>query len=290
MSKACGREIHFDVAGRLIAAQEWGGSQGAPVLALHGWLDNSASFVPLAAALEGVHLIALDMAGHGQSSHKADGLAYNIWDDISDIFAVADQLGWQTFSLLGHSRGAIISALAAGTMPERVNLVAMLDAIVPPPLAPEQAPEQLAKSIREVSQKQNRPVRVFADIEVGIEARKKGFHSLSDDACRLIVERGVKPVPGGYSWSSDPRLMAASSFKLSEAHIQAFVMAVSAPVELFIADSGLPGMLEKQHHVLAWFEQLQLHQLKGGHFMHMENQVDYIADVINTRIKALSLN
>lgn len=289
MTNARGRDIHFDVAGRLIAAQEWGDSHGAPVLALHGWLDNSASFVPLAEVLEGVHLIALDMAGHGQSSHKAEGLAYNIWEDISDIFAVADQLGWQKFSLLGHSRGAIISALAAGTMPERIDFVAMLDAIVPPPLAPEQAPEQLAKSIREVSQKQNRPVRVFADIDIGIEARKKGFHSIGDAACRLIVERGVKPVPDGYSWSSDPRLMAASSFKLSEAHIKAFVTAVAAPVDLFIAEAGLPGMLEKQQHVLPWFEQLQLHQLKGGHFMHMENQVNYIADVINARVKLLSI-
>jgi len=282
MSVSRGRDVHFDVSGRLIAAQEWGDSNGLPVLALHGWLDNSASFVPLAGELKNAHLIALDMAGHGQSSHKAAGLVYNIWEDISDIFAVADQLGWDSFHLLGHSRGAIISALAAGTMPERVKAVFMVDAIVPQPLAPEKAPQQLAKSIREISNKQQASPRVFDSIEKGIEARKKGFHKMTEAASRLVVERGVKPVPGGYSWSSDARLMAASSFKLSEEHIKAFINAIAAPVELFIADSGLPGLLDKQRHVLDWFADLNLHKLEGGHFLHMENQVEAIADVINS--------
>jgi pimeloyl-ACP methyl ester carboxylesterase len=169
-------------------------------------------------------------------------------------------------------------------MPERVQLVAMVDAIVPPPLAAEKAPEQLAQSIRDVARKQGKSGRVFDNIDAAVMARKKGFHVMSDAASRLIVERGVKPVAGGYAWSSDPRLMAASAFKLSEDHIKAFISAVSAPVELFIADSGLPGMLEQQKHVLEWFPQLRLHELEGGHFMHMENQVAYIAGIVNQRV------
>jgi len=42
------REISFQVGDLTIAAQEWGNPGDFPVIALHGWLDNSASFDRLA--------------------------------------------------------------------------------------------------------------------------------------------------------------------------------------------------------------------------------------------------
>src|SRR5690606_39616279 len=104
-------ELSFHVDGLQIAAVEWGEPSGLPVLALHGWLDNCASFDALAPLLQGAHVIALDMAGHGQSAHRPGTSPYNIWDDVAEIFAIADQLGWSRFGLLGHSRGAIIAML-----------------------------------------------------------------------------------------------------------------------------------------------------------------------------------
>lgn len=280
-----GRDIHFDVAGRVIAAQEWGSRDGRPVLALHGWLDNSASFEPIAQHLEDVHLIAVDMAGHGHSSHIAAGLAYNIWAEISDVFAIADELGWQEFSLLGHSRGAIIGVLASGTFPDRVHSITMVDALVPPPLAAEEAPEQLAKSITDVARRQNRQTNVFADIEVAVAARQNGYHKMADASARLIVERGVKPVSEGYTWSSDPRLMSASAFKLTQEHILAFISKVSAKSQLIVADKGLKGLLEKQKPVIEQFTGLEVHEMEGGHFLHMEDQVEAVAALVNNIIK-----
>ncbi|MCV6614160.1 MAG: alpha/beta hydrolase [Cellvibrionaceae bacterium] len=279
-----GRDIHFDIAGRVVAAQEWGTVGGRPVMAIHGWLDNSASFQPLAAALEAcepIHLIALDTAGHGHSSHIADGLAYNIWGDISDIFAVADVLGWDQFSLLGHSRGAIISALAAGTFPERIGGLCMIDALAPPPLAAAEAPEQLAKSIADVARRQSRATKVFEDIAVAVKARQGGMHAISEAAARLIVERGIKPVAGGYTWSSDPRLMSASALKLTREQILAFIGRIQAPAQLIAAEQGLQQYMAKQTEVMEQFKQLQLSELDGGHFLHMENHVQTVAALVN---------
>ena len=53
-------EVRLDTARGELAALRGGRAGGPPLLCLHGWLDNAASFVPLAAqlpALKAVHEI-----------------------------------------------------------------------------------------------------------------------------------------------------------------------------------------------------------------------------------------
>lgn len=87
--------------------------EGRRVLALHGWLDNAASFVPLAAQLPALDLVALDLPGHGHSAHLPPGTQYNTPGAICHVLDVADALGWDRFTLLGHSMGAGIASLTA---------------------------------------------------------------------------------------------------------------------------------------------------------------------------------
>lgn len=130
-------ELRFEINGMTFAAQEWGDPDGIPVLALHGWLDNSNSFHRLAPLLDGVRLVAIDKAGHGESDHRSGFTPYGIWEDVAEVYSIAQQLGWDKFSLLGHSRGGVISCLVAGTFPEQVESVFLLDSIVPEPLEEE---------------------------------------------------------------------------------------------------------------------------------------------------------
>ncbi len=48
-----------------VAALRSGTPGGLKVLALHGWLDNAASFLPLAAQLPTLDLVMVDLPGHG---------------------------------------------------------------------------------------------------------------------------------------------------------------------------------------------------------------------------------
>ncbi|MFB1002257.1 MAG: hypothetical protein QMC22_06930, partial [Pseudomonadales bacterium] len=90
-------ERKFFVNGMTISAQEWGIGNKNHVIALHGWLDNSASFEAMAPLMADSHIIALDFAGNGESDHRSQHGAYNIWDDLLDILAIADALEWDNF-------------------------------------------------------------------------------------------------------------------------------------------------------------------------------------------------
>ena len=275
------RELAFEIDGLTFAAQEWGEPGKQPVLALHGWLDNSASFYALAPRLHDVHMIAVDMAGHGQSSHRPGGAPYNIWEDVAEIFAIADQLGWGQFTLLGHSRGAIISMLAAGTFPERITRLALIEGLLPEPTNMADAPEQLARSILGLRAQANKPLSLYKDLSSAIKARERGMFPLSNAAAAALTERGVKGVPGGYQWSTDQRLLAPSAIKLTREHVQAFIARITAPIKLILAEGGIPKMFSGFQREVSVFPQVDVEVMPGGHHLHMEAEVDTVADSLN---------
>ena len=89
-------EVRLSLPHIELAAHLFGPEDGLPVIALHGWLDNANSFARLAPKLNGLRIIALDMAGHGHSGHRPSGAGYALWDYAHDVLQVAEQLGWQT--------------------------------------------------------------------------------------------------------------------------------------------------------------------------------------------------
>ncbi|MCK7595794.1 alpha/beta hydrolase [Microbulbifer sp. CAU 1566] len=271
------REISLDLDGNVIAARQWGNPDGVPVLALHGWLDNCASFDAMAPFLQCFNLVAVDLAGHGQSYHRHRDASYTVWSEIEDVFGMADALGWEQFSILAHSRGAVIGTIAAATFPERVSKLALIDGLVPPPALDSEAPETLRKAIEQRARYRDREAKVFASLEVATAARKNGLFKLSDDAARRLVERGVRSCEGGYTWSNDPQLMTSSLAKLNEAQVEAFLARATMPIRLALGQSGIQGMIERIRPVAEQCPNIEIREFPGGHHLHMEGSAEVIA-------------
>lgn len=275
------RQRVFRVPGLTLAAQEWGEPGGLPILALHGWLDNSASFDALAPLLPGTHIVALDLAGHGRSGHRTGAGPYNIWEDVGELFEVADQLGWQEFTLLGHSRGGIIGMIAAGTFPERVARLALIEALWPEVHQPQAAPRQLARSILEMRALRNKPLSVYRDLARAARARERGMFPLSADAALALTERGTNAVDGGYSWSTDRRLLAPSAIKLTEDYIEAFLTRATADMGMILGRDGIPKLFNHYREALQRFpERLDWIELPGGHHLHLEAEASQVAECL----------
>ncbi|WP_312929149.1 alpha/beta fold hydrolase [Stutzerimonas nitrititolerans] len=252
-----------------VAAHLYGPENGRPVIALHGWLDNAASFSRLAPLLNGVRIVALDLPGHGLSDHRPPGAGYNIWDYAYDILQTAEQFGWQRFSLLGHSLGGIVSVLLAGAMPERIERLALIDGLIPYTGEAESAPRKLGEALRALLAVDRKRKPVYASFDQAVAARMKGVGAVSREAAERLSQRGLMPVPGGYTWRTDPRLMLPSPLRLTLAHAQAFAQRVECPTSLIIARQGL--MTDAK--VIEFIDSLpfESHRLHGGHHLHLDD-------------------
>lgn len=288
-------ERTFQVNGLSLVAKEWGTPGAPPVIALHGWLDNAASFDVMLPCMENLHVIALDCAGHGKSSFRSADASYNIWQDIAEVMGVADQLGWQRFALLGHSRGAIISTLIAGTFPERISHVALIDGHLPTLADAQGSAVQLAKSLYEQRRYAESAPSFFHSFDRAVLARVNGFLPLQESAAILLARRGVREEPRGFYWHNDQRLKAASELKLTGDHLRDFHTAIGAPV-LLIEAEGSPfygrvrndsNSRSDNEEAFSWISNLQHTTMPGSHHLHMEDQAQQVAEKIQNFLQSM---
>jgi pimeloyl-ACP methyl ester carboxylesterase len=265
-------ELTIELADRTLAAQAWGDRERPPLLALHGWLDNAASFSRIAPLLaDDRYVIALDLRGHGRSSHLPAGAWYHYVDYFNDLRAVLDHLGWQRAELLGHSLGGTLASLFAALHPERVDSLLLIEALGPLTVAPADTLAQLRRGVDERSAfAHRRPLRIFPDIETAVSVRVAAS-GLSQDAAQALVERGVLAVEGGYVWSSDPRLTLASPQRYAESQVLAMLGSISSPTLLVLADpatSYLPDSMMAPR--IAEVTDIEVVRLRGNHHLHLE--------------------
>ena len=102
--------------------------EGEPVVLIHGVGLRLEAWAPQIAALAATHrVVAVDLPGHGDSApiQRSSGLA----EFVEWFVAVLDDLGLDSASLAGHSMGALIAGSCAVLVPERVQRVALLNAV-----------------------------------------------------------------------------------------------------------------------------------------------------------------
>jgi pimeloyl-ACP methyl ester carboxylesterase len=101
---------------------EYGGGESWVVL-VHGQLMPRRMHQPLARALaaEGMHVVTVDLLGHGRSDRPADPLVYSMTAFGEQVIALLDHLGAEQAIVGGTSLGANVSLEVAVLAPERVR-------------------------------------------------------------------------------------------------------------------------------------------------------------------------
>ena len=264
-------ELEIRVPGLCLAAKAWGRAEAPLVLALHGWLDNASSFDTLAPLLPELRVVALDLPGHGLSEHRPLGQAYHFVDWLPVVFDAADALHAQSFSLMGHSMGAGIAALAAGALPNRVERLVMLEGLGPSVVADHLLPEKVNQHLLQRKRLSQRKRKAYPNVDAAIQALLLALPELSRASAERLVRRGTVAVDGGVTWRADPRLRLVSMHRFSEAQVLAFLRRIEAPSLVVRADRGFVFDREQMRQRCAQVKGLRVHELNGGHHVHLDD-------------------
>lgn len=124
-------ETAYTVNGHRMVATTEGNAKKPPVFLIHGWMSHRGVWRQTLPALEEkYYCVAIDLLGFGGSEKPDDG-DYSIQMQGRRIVAIADALGFQKFSLIGHSMGGQIAmCIAAMLAPERVEKLVSVAGVV----------------------------------------------------------------------------------------------------------------------------------------------------------------
>ncbi len=248
-----------------IAGLAWGPADAPLVVAGHGWLDNAASFTAIAPHLPGLRLVAIDWPGHGRSDHLPPGASYPFVDWIASLHAVVTSLSDGPVRLLGHSMGAAISSMFAGTFVDLVACVVAIEGIGPLAEPATEAPARLQKAIETGGA--TRP-RSIGDLEPTLD-KFASARGLTRAQAQPLAERSIDAQ--GSTWSYDPRLRESSRWRMTEDMVMAYLGRIAAPLLAVRGKSGspfAPGAKSPRFRAVA---DARLVELDGGHHLHISH-------------------
>ncbi len=272
-------EVSLETDRGKIAGIHWPVAAGPRVLCLHGWLDNAASFAPIAEHATELDMVALDFPGHGKSSHHHPNARYHFADYLSDVHAALEALQWQQCHLLGHSLGAGVSSLFAAGLPQAVVSLTMLDCLGPWAGRNDAAGARLRRSMANLS-KPKRALKPYPSIADMVTARQSQA-VISAQAATLLCRRGAQMVGDHYQWRSDPRLHWVSPVVLSEEQALDCLALIEAPMLSVLATllskrwSGAEAARRREI-----MHGCQVEEVAGNHHVHMDEAAAVAAHVV----------
>ncbi len=276
-------EYQVDLGYLKIAGKFWGDEDGEPTLAVHGYLDNANSFDMIAPSLEGLRIFALDLPGHGWSDHRSGGDTYEGLGYLRDVLAVADHLGWDRFSYLGHSMGGEIGSQLAGLFPERINRLVCIDGYcgtASPPRALELMRRTVASSFKAASS-----LKVFPTLDA-MAQRLQEVTRQNEASARCLLERGHRPVEGGFVWRTDPRIIGTGALEFTRAQLDLLLDQTTAPTLIIVASHEDRWF---QRAIDAIMDRKDAHRkvvhVPGHHHLHMQEQAAQVVELINDFMK-----
>jgi pimeloyl-ACP methyl ester carboxylesterase len=279
---------NIQIPGLKLNARVFGPQDGLPVLGLHGWLDNAATFDLIAPRLSKLRVVSVDFPGHGFSEHLPACVSYSNTDRSLQMLQVVDALGWNEFSILGHSMGGIVGELMAAIAPERVKKIALID-VFGGSCAPAQSIiSQLKRHVFARERSFLHSVFPSLDDAAKMRAHANLTMTLSVASARILAEGGMREVSGGYSWTFDQRLQSTSPLLLTDEQLKTVLENFNSDCALIVGSEGnwheLTGhnILKEGGH-LRWnneaFPNVRFFELKGGHYLHLDTP-DAVAAIL----------
>lgn len=167
----------------------WGAAGARPILLLHGFPQEPASWAPVAEALAhyGCQAFAPVQRGYAASTRPRPTGQYTFSKFVADAIGIADILGLHTFDVAGFGVGAVQAWMLAAHHPTRIRSLSAFR--YPHPAA-------FANSMKDDPEQQEKWFRVQQELG-GQSPEKKATEMLANDAAKLrhFLESSGLPQP-----------------------------------------------------------------------------------------------
>lgn len=241
------------------------------VIALHGWLDNCHSFVPL---LKNKQLsqtwYCVDFPGHGKSDWRSEDAHYYFIDYIDDIYNLIAELKVDKVHLVGHSMGAMAAGLFASCFADKVKTVSLIEGVGVVTTPSDEASEQLRKAIINRRKLKTKTVRNY-ERQQDITTARALVSDLPDDLVALLMQRNSVHTETGWQISCDPRLKTHSGFRFDEAQCIATIKNLTVPAQLIFGSDGYLFVRQNLDKYAIHYKELKIEEIAGGHHCHMQS-------------------
>ena len=120
----------IETARGIFNIKTYGSPTNPPLIVLHGWPQTSYCWHHMAPYLKDFYLIAPDLRGMGDSNRELDVAFYEKDKMAADIFAIADALDIGAFYLGGHDWGGAIVQEMAFLEPSRIKKLIIINMVI----------------------------------------------------------------------------------------------------------------------------------------------------------------
>ena len=257
---------------------DWGNEAAPPLILVHGGADQCRSWDAVAQALQPhFHVMAPDMRGHGDSEW-ATASSYSLSDYVYDLTRLIRSAAVTQPAIVAHSMGGMIALAYAGTLPDRVSRLAVLDGMFLPGQSAKPIDQQMAEWIAQLDRLAERKARSFRSIAEAAERILQRNARLTHEQALHLATHGVrKNADGSLSWKFDPYQGARAPYRLSADHYAALWSRIRCPTlllrgsESFLPDPAASGLLAHVGHA-------DLRTITGaGHWLQHDKLDDVLA-------------
>lgn len=212
---------------------EWGDPKAPLLVYLHGWADTGSTFQFVVDELTAEwRVVAPDWRGFGRS--RCECTSYWFPDYIADLHELLNIYSSQDpVRLVGHSMGANVGSLYAGTMPERVRAFVNIEGFGLPDSDPDDAPGRYRSWIEGAADGPD--FSRYADLHaLACRIKKRHPAMASSEAAFVAREWASEGDDGVTRLRADPRHKLPNPILYRRAEAEACCRAVTAKTLLVV--------------------------------------------------------
>ena len=202
---------------------------------------------------------------------------------VYDLSRLVRHTATHPVAIIGHSMGRMVGLVYAGTFPDQVSALVVLDGVtVLPNTTSVPAHDRIAKWIDQLESLEDREPRRYRTIEEAAAQMRAHNKRLPPELARHLAAFGARRNEDDtYSWKFDPYQRARAPHRLSpEDHISLWSR-ISCPVLLLHADESFLQSSETAG-LANYFQKAHTKTISGaGHWLH-HDKPDEVLGLIRT--------